>query len=100
MASPTAKVRQDGTLGDIIVSLDVFVSLSRNRYFYNYHVHLDGDAVYELVMAVVVRRCPIQHPPSMLRYLLARLTGLPQVTWRFETVKDQPSHRHSLSTSQ
>lgn len=84
MASPTAKVRQDGTLGDIRVGLDVLKSLLRKKYFYNYHVHLDGDAVYELAMAVVDQRQPIQHPPAMLRSLLARLTGSPRATWRFD----------------
>lgn len=78
MASPTAMARQDGTLADIRVGLDVLKTLLRKKYFYNYHVHLDGDVVYELAMAVVDQRQPIQHPPFMVRYLLARLTGLPR----------------------
>ena len=50
------KIPQDGILDDIRTGFDVLKSHFCQRYFYNYHVHLDGDAVYELVMVVVVSR--------------------------------------------
>lgn len=88
---------------DIRVGLDVLKSTFALEYFYNYHVRLNGDAVYERVGEgsrgpASTNPTPAFHAQVPTRAFNWLTTGLPQVTRRFETVEDHPSHRYSLST--
>lgn len=57
--------------------------------------YVPQELVNDLEMSVVVRCQPIRNPSSLLTYVLARLTGLLDVTWRFERVKNH----HLLNTA-